>query len=70
MLKYNKNKGIKKNEGRNIREEKKMRGGKKKKKMVSHPVSNRQPNDQETCAVPTAQHKALQQALRNLCYNI
>ena len=30
-----------------------MRGGKKK---VSHPVSNRRPNNREACALPTALH--------------
>ena len=32
-----------------------MRGGKKKK--VSHPVSNRRPNDREAYVLPTALHK-------------
>ena len=42
-----------------------MRGGKKK---VSHPVSNRRPNDREACALPIALHKTLQQTFRMLCY--
>ena len=45
-----------------------MRGRKKKKKKVSHPVLNWRPNDREACALPIALHKSLQQALRNLCY--
>ena len=48
-----------------------MRGGKKEKrkeKKVSHPVTNRLPNDRKECTLPIAQHKALQQARGNLCY--
>ena len=63
LLKYNKNKGRKKKEGRNIREEKNER-----KKKVSHPVSNQRPNSREACVLPIALHKTLQQALRNFCY--
>ena len=47
----------KKNEGRNIREENKMRG-----------VLNRRPNDRDACALPIALHKTLQQTIRMLCY--
>ena len=42
-----------------------MRGGEKKK--LSHPVSNRQPNDREACALPIALPKTLQQIFRMLC---
>ena len=45
-----------------------MRGGKEKEKKVSHPVSNRRPYNREACALPIAQHKSQQQALRNVCY--
>ena len=45
-----------------------MRGGKKKKIKVSHPVSNRRPNDRKARALPIALHKTLQQAVANLCY--
>ena len=45
-----------------------MRGGKKKKKKVSYPVSNRPPNDREACALPIALHKTLQPTFGNLCY--
>ena len=46
-----------------------MRGEKKKKKekkKVSHPDSNRGPNDRKACALPTEPHNTIQQKVSGL----